>query len=103
MIAGLYLGEVFRLVLCEMIDAGDLFLGQSTYKLEKPFAFDTAYLSLLEAYVSFPRPGDRPLPLSPPETCTLDADTPAARSLSSRPPSPSRRSSPTVATRPTRV
>lgn len=54
MIAGLYLGEVFRLVIVEMIDAGDLFLGQSTYKLEKPFAFDTAYLSLLEAYVLRP-------------------------------------------------
>lgn len=52
MIAGLYLGEVFRLVICEMIDVGDLFLGQSTYKLEKPFAFDTAYLSLLEACVA---------------------------------------------------
>lgn len=52
MIAGLYLGEVFRLVLVELIDNGDLFLGQSTYKLEIPFAFDTAYLSLLESCVS---------------------------------------------------
>lgn len=51
MIAGLYLGEVFRLVLVELIDNGDLFLGQSTYKLEIPFAFDTAYLSLLESCV----------------------------------------------------
>lgn len=49
MIAGLYLGEIFRLVLMEMIDAGDLFLGQDTYKLEKAYAFDTAFLSLMEA------------------------------------------------------
>ncbi|WVQ83485.1 hypothetical protein IAT38_005626 [Cryptococcus sp. DSM 104549] len=49
MIAGLYLGEIFRLVLCELIDAGDLFLGQNTYKLEKAYAFDTAFLSLMEA------------------------------------------------------
>lgn len=53
MIAGLYLGEVFRLVICELIDEGDLFLGQITYKIEKPYAFDTAFLSLIEAYVSF--------------------------------------------------
>ncbi|KAJ9122746.1 hypothetical protein QFC24_004175 [Naganishia onofrii] len=49
MIAGLYLGEVFRLVLTEMIDAGDLFLGQNTYKLEKEYAMDTAFLSLMES------------------------------------------------------
>jgi hexokinase len=28
-----------------------LFLGQDTYKLEKPYAFDTAFLSLMERYV----------------------------------------------------
>jgi hexokinase len=49
MIAGLYLGEVFRLVICELIDDGELFLGQITYKIEIPFAFDTAFLSLIEA------------------------------------------------------
>ncbi|KAL7414909.1 hexokinase-domain-containing protein [Mrakia frigida] len=49
MIAGLYLGEVFRLVICELIDDGELFLGQNTYKIEIPFAFDTAFLSLMEA------------------------------------------------------
>lgn len=48
MIAGLYLGEVFRLIVCELIDNGDLFLGQNTYKLEKAYAFDTAFLSLME-------------------------------------------------------
>lgn len=49
MIAGLYLGEIFRLVLCDLIDEGVLFLGQNTYKLEKPNVFDTAFLSLIEA------------------------------------------------------
>ncbi|KAK8861266.1 hypothetical protein IAR55_002085 [Kwoniella newhampshirensis] len=52
MIAGLYLGEIFRLVVCELIDAGDLFLGQNTYKLEKAYAFDTAFLSLMESDVT---------------------------------------------------
>nr|ACV91998.1 hexokinase 1 [Cryptococcus deuterogattii] len=52
MIAGLYLGELFRLVLCELIDSGDLFLGQNTYKLEKAYAFDTAFLSLMESDVT---------------------------------------------------
>ncbi|GAA5842107.1 hypothetical protein JCM5353_001112 [Sporobolomyces roseus] len=49
MIAGLYLGEIFRLIMCEMIDEGVLFLGQETYKVEKPFCFDTAFLSLIES------------------------------------------------------
>ncbi|WVR04130.1 hypothetical protein IAU60_001129 [Kwoniella sp. DSM 27419] len=52
MIAGLYLGEIFRLVITELIDAGDLFLGQNTYKLEKAYAFDTAFLSLMESDVT---------------------------------------------------
>ncbi|WVN87250.1 uncharacterized protein L203_102427 [Cryptococcus depauperatus CBS 7841] len=52
MIAGLYLGEIFRLVLCELIDGGDLFLGQNTDKLEKTYAFDTAFLSLMEADIT---------------------------------------------------
>lgn len=49
MIAGLYLGELFRLVICDLIDEGVLFLGQNTYKLEKENVFDTAFLSLIEA------------------------------------------------------
>ncbi|GAA5919567.1 hypothetical protein JCM6882_004373 [Rhodosporidiobolus microsporus] len=49
MVAGLYLGEIFRLVMCEMIDEGVLFLGQETYKVEKPYVFDTAFLSLIES------------------------------------------------------
>ncbi|CAH7666155.1 hexokinase [Phakopsora pachyrhizi] len=49
MIAGLYLGEVFRLVVIEMIEEGVLFLGQNTYKIEKAYCFDTAFLSLIES------------------------------------------------------
>lgn len=49
LISGRYLGEICRLVICELIDEGVLFLGQNTYKLEKPYCFDTAFLSLMES------------------------------------------------------
>ncbi|KAI6132871.1 hexokinase [Pisolithus thermaeus] len=49
LISGRYLGEIFRLVICELIDEGVLFLGQNTYKIEKPYCFDTAFLSLMES------------------------------------------------------
>jgi len=49
MISGLYLGEIFRLIMCEMVEDGVLFLGQETRKIEKPYKFDTAFLSLIEA------------------------------------------------------
>lgn len=49
MIAGLYLGEIFRLCMVEMVDEGKLFVGQNTYKIESSFDFDTAFLSLMEA------------------------------------------------------
>ena len=48
LISGRYLGEILRLVICELIDEGVLFLGQNTYKIERPYAFDTAFLSLME-------------------------------------------------------
>jgi len=48
LISGRYLGEIMRLILCELIDEGVLFLGQNTYKLEKSYSFDTAFLSLME-------------------------------------------------------
>ena len=50
LISGRYLGEIMRLILCELIDEGVLFLGQNTYKLEKSYSFDTAFLSLMETY-----------------------------------------------------
>jgi hexokinase len=37
-----------RLVLCELMDEGVLFLGQKTDKLEKAYSLDTAFLSLME-------------------------------------------------------
>ena len=49
MIAGLYLGEIFRLVMIELVEDGVLFLGQNTRKIESPYSFDTAFLSLIEA------------------------------------------------------
>lgn len=48
LISGRYLGEILRLVICELIDEGVLFLGQNTYKLEVAYVFDTAFLSLME-------------------------------------------------------
>lgn len=52
MISGRYLGEILRLVICELIDDGVLFLGQNTYKIEIPYALDTAFLSLMERWSS---------------------------------------------------
>ncbi|KAF5392806.1 hypothetical protein D9757_000922 [Collybiopsis confluens] len=49
LISGRYLGEILRLVICELIDEGVLFLGQNTYKLEKAYVFETAFLSLMES------------------------------------------------------
>ena len=49
MISGRYLGEIFRLVLCELIDEGALFLGQNTYKIETTDAVETAFLSMMES------------------------------------------------------
>ncbi|KAF9011738.1 hexokinase-domain-containing protein [Cyathus striatus] len=49
LISGKYLGEILRLIICELIDDGVLFLGQNTYKLENPYVFDTAFLSLMES------------------------------------------------------
>ena len=43
-----------RLVICELIDEGVLFLGQNTYKLENPYVFDSAFLSLMERFVGTP-------------------------------------------------
>jgi len=49
LISGAYLGEILRLVICELIDEGVIFLGQNTYKIERPYVFDTAFLSLMES------------------------------------------------------
>ncbi|KAJ6556389.1 hexokinase [Mycena capillaripes] len=49
LISGLYLGEILRLILCELIDEDVLFHGQDTSRLETPYALDTTLLSLMES------------------------------------------------------
>ncbi|PVG00891.1 putative hexokinase [Serendipita vermifera] len=51
MISGRYLGEIFRLVIMELVDEGCMFVGQDTHKIEKPYSLDTALLSLMESCV----------------------------------------------------
>ena len=53
MIAGLYLGEIFRLVLVSLHDKDDvkIFEGQTIAKLKKPYTLDASFLSLVEESV----------------------------------------------------
>ena len=46
--AGLYLGEIFRLILCDLHDRGLIFKGQDISKLRKAYSIDTAFLSGME-------------------------------------------------------
>jgi hexokinase len=46
--AGLYLGEIFRLVMIELLDKGLVFNGQDTDKLRTPYILDTGFLSQIE-------------------------------------------------------
>tara|TARA_R110002003_G_scaffold115_9_gene10016 strand:+ start:3666 stop:5168 length:1503 start_codon:yes stop_codon:yes gene_type:complete len=46
--AGLYLGELFRLILVDLADRSLLFQSQDTSKLREPYAIDTSFLSHLE-------------------------------------------------------
>ncbi|KAI9834930.1 MAG: hypothetical protein M1819_002653 [Sarea resinae] len=50
MIAGLYLGEIFRLVLCDLHDNKEvhIFEGQDISKLRKAYTLDSSFLSLIE-------------------------------------------------------
>ena len=50
MTAGLYLGEIFRLALLDVIEnkPNFLFEGQDTSKLQKPYSLDSAFLSAIE-------------------------------------------------------
>ncbi|KAJ3132616.1 hexokinase A [Geranomyces variabilis] len=48
MISGMYLGEIVRYVLIDLISTGELFRGNSTPKIQTPYAFDTAYMSRIE-------------------------------------------------------
>jgi hexokinase len=50
MIAGLYLGELFRLVLVDLHDNKEvhIFEGQNIDKLRKAYTLDSSFLSLVE-------------------------------------------------------
>lgn len=48
MSAGLYLGEIFRLVLLDLYNRGVVFKGQQSWKLKEPYLLDTAFLSHIE-------------------------------------------------------
>ncbi|KAK5677857.1 hypothetical protein LTS10_009740 [Elasticomyces elasticus] len=48
MSAGLYLGEIFRLVLCDLHERGLIFKGQDVSKLREPYLLDTGFLSSME-------------------------------------------------------
>ena len=54
MIAGLYLGEIFRQVLVDLHDNHDahIFAGQDIGKLRKPYSLDSSFLSAIEEYVT---------------------------------------------------
>lgn len=46
--AGLYLGEIFRLILVDLTDRGLIFTSQDTQKLRQPYVLDTGFLSQIE-------------------------------------------------------
>jgi len=50
MIAGLYLGEVFRLVALDLNEKPDvhIFAGQDVKKLQKPYSLDASFLAAIE-------------------------------------------------------
>jgi hexokinase len=64
MIAGLYLGELFRLVLVDLHDNKDvhIFEGEKIDKLRKAYTLDSSFLSLVEELV-VPKPKVGHLPL----------------------------------------
>ena len=48
MIAGLYLGEIFRLALCDLHDEKQIFDGQDISCLRKAYSLDASFLSAIE-------------------------------------------------------
>lgn len=49
MVAGYYLGEIFRLVLLDLHAQGAIFEGKSLTKLSEPYAIDTSILAEIES------------------------------------------------------
>jgi hexokinase len=50
MISGMYLGEITRLVMADLISTGELFAGRTSTLLETPYSFETANMSRIERY-----------------------------------------------------
>ncbi|KAJ3055669.1 glucokinase [Rhizophlyctis rosea] len=48
MISGMYLGEIVRYVLLDLISTGELFKGRGSKKLDTPYNFETANMSRIE-------------------------------------------------------
>lgn len=48
MVSGMYLGELSRYIILDLISSGDLFKGEKSELLETPYAFLTAYMSRIE-------------------------------------------------------
>jgi len=48
LISGMYLGEIVRYVLTDLISTGELFHGKGSALLEQKYAFETAYMSRIE-------------------------------------------------------
>lgn len=48
MSAGLYLGEIYRQIMCDLRGRGLVFEGKDVSKLETPYSLDTGFLSCLE-------------------------------------------------------
>lgn len=55
MIAGLYLGEIFRLIMVDLHDNHNahIFAGQDISKLRRPYTLDSSFLSAIEEYVDY--------------------------------------------------
>ena len=51
MISGMYLGEITRLILLDLISTGELFFGEGSKELATAYSFDTAYMSRIERYI----------------------------------------------------
>jgi hexokinase len=56
MVAGLYLGELFRLVMLDVHkhNPETFFKGQDVKRLQEPYFMDSSFLSAIEEYVLFP-------------------------------------------------
>lgn len=55
MIAGLYLGEIFRLIMVDLHDNyASIFADQDISLLRRPYSLDSSFLSAIEEYVYVP-------------------------------------------------